>query len=57
MRVGLCITYPEASSAPPPPSLAPAWAAERTRPSRQPWPGSADPGPHRSPQSRLLLFS
>lgn len=51
------ITHPEASSALPPPSSAPVWVVEQTPPLRRQWPGSTDPKPHRSPQTRLRLSS
>ncbi len=51
------IAHPEASSARPPPSSAPAWVVEQTPPLRQQWPGSTDPKPRRSPQTRLHLSS
>lgn len=51
------ITHLEASSAQPLPSSALAWAAEQTQPSMPLWPGSADPEPHRFPQTHLHLSS
>lgn len=51
------VTYPEVSSARPPPSLALVWVAERTQLLRLRWLGSTDPELRRSPQSLLRLSS